>query len=49
LHDVGKPKSKRGEGYNSTFYGHEVIGARMTAKIMDRLKFSRKLLKKLSN
>jgi tRNA nucleotidyltransferase (CCA-adding enzyme) len=40
LHDVGKPKSKRGEGRESTFYGHEVIGAKMTAKIMDRLKFS---------
>ena len=25
-----------------TFYGHEVIGARMTKKIMERLKFSRK-------
>lgn len=25
-----------------TFYGHEVVGARMAQKIMDRLKFSRK-------
>lgn len=39
LHDVGKPRSKRGEGRNSTFYGHEVIGAKMTAPIMDRLRF----------
>lgn len=39
FHDIGKPRSKRGEGRNSTFYGHEVIGARMTAQIMERLKF----------
>lgn len=39
LHDVGKPRSKRGGGRNCTFYGHEVIGAKLTAKIMDRLRF----------
>ena len=39
FHDIGKPRSKRGEGRDSTFYGHEVIGAKMTAQIMERLKF----------
>lgn len=39
LHDVGKPRSKRGEGMYSTFYGHEVIGAKMAVKMLDRLKF----------
>ncbi len=39
FHDVGKPRAKRGEGRSSTFYGHEVIGAKMTAQIMERLKF----------
>ncbi len=40
FHDIGKPRSKRGTSHeNSTFYGHEVIGARMAAEIMDRLKF----------
>ncbi len=38
LHDVGKPRTKRGEGSDSTFYNHEGVGARMTAKIMDRLR-----------
>ncbi len=43
FHDIGKPRTKR-EGKNKpTFYGHEVIGARMTAKIMERLKFPVKL------
>lgn len=41
LHDVGKPQSARGTGANRTFHGHEVIGARMTKKIMQRLKFSK--------
>ncbi|MDP2647947.1 MAG: HD domain-containing protein [Candidatus Yanofskybacteria bacterium] len=47
LHDVGKPRTKRGQGKNSTFYGHEVIGARMTAQIMERLKFSKEIAEKV--
>ena len=41
FHDIGKPRSKRGEGRNSTFYGHEVIGAKMVAEIVARLKLPR--------
>ena len=37
LHDIGKPKAKRGDGYHSTFYGHDVVGARMTARALERL------------
>lgn len=48
LHDVGKPKAKRGEGYNSTFYGHEVVGARMTQQILERLKFSKEQIDKIT-
>lgn len=47
LHDVGKPATKRGNGENSTFYGHEVVGARMTARIMDRLRFSNEVAEKV--
>lgn len=45
LHDVGKVKSRRpGLGNKEfTFFGHEVIGERMTANIMARLKFPNKL------
>ncbi|MEK7138113.1 MAG: HD domain-containing protein [Patescibacteria group bacterium] len=39
LHDVGKPATKRGDGPDSTFHGHEVVGGRITAQIVDRLKF----------
>lgn len=40
LHDVGKPRTKGGDGPDSTFYSHEVVGAKMTRQIMERLKFS---------
>ncbi len=47
LHDVGKPKTKRGDGPDSTFYNHEVVGAKMTAKILERLKFPKKFIEKV--
>ena len=31
FHDIGKPRTKRGEGPDATFYGHEIVGAKMTA------------------
>ncbi len=39
FHDIGKPRTKRAGVKKPTFYGHEVVGARMVAKIMERLKF----------
>jgi len=48
LHDIGKPRTKRGEGPNATFYGHEVVGARMTLQILNRLKFPKKDIEKIS-
>lgn len=47
FHDIGKPRSKRGEGRDSTFYGHEVIGAKMVAEIMARLKFPKDQAEKI--
>ncbi len=42
FHDIGKPRTRRpGVKKAYTFYGHEVVGARMSQKIMERLKFSR--------
>ncbi len=40
LHDVGKPKTRKIINDIATFYNHEHLGARMTDKIMTRLKFS---------
>ena len=48
LHDVGKPRSKRGEGKHCTFYAHDAIGATMAAKIMERLKFPKELSEKVA-
>ncbi len=48
LHDIGKPRSKKGEGEGATFYNHEVIGARMTKKILERLKFKKEDIEKIT-
>ncbi|MFN7088878.1 MAG: CCA tRNA nucleotidyltransferase, partial [Candidatus Paceibacteria bacterium] len=37
LHDIAKPRVKQGQGPNSTFYNHEVVGARMVRDILGRL------------
>ncbi len=41
FHDIAKPHTKKGDGLDSTFYGHDVVGAKMTSQIMNRLKFSK--------
>ncbi len=46
LHDVGKPHTKRGEGYRSTFYNHDHVGARITRKLLERLRFPVKVIEK---
>ena len=45
FHDVAKPATRRTGGKNKkyTFFGHEVVGAKMTRKIMQRLKYPREL------
>jgi len=47
FHDIGKPHTKRGEGPDATFYNHEIVGAKMTEKILKRLKFSSKNIDKI--
>ena len=47
LHDVGKPRTKQGEGPNSTFYNHEIVGAKITKEILERLKFPKKDIEKI--
>ena len=44
LHDVGKPRAKRGKGRNCTFYNHEYVGERMTRKILTRLRYPKKVV-----
>ncbi len=46
LHDIGKPATRGTGGKNKhyTFFGHEVVGARMTKKILERLKMPRETI-----
>lgn len=48
LHDIAKPKTKQGEGENATFHNHEIVGAKMTKKILENLKFSKKECDKIT-
>ena len=47
LHDIGKPISRRWDTNKKdyTFYGHDVVGGKITAKILARLKFPTKKIK----
>jgi tRNA nucleotidyltransferase (CCA-adding enzyme) len=46
LHDIGKPATRRTGGKNKqyTFFGHEVVGAKMAKKILERLKLPRETI-----
>lgn len=49
LHDIGKPRTfsvdKKGVGH---FYGHNVVGAEMSEKILKRLRFDNSTIKKVT-
>jgi len=46
FHDIGKPATKKPSTKTDepTFYGHDVVGARITDKILNRLKFPKKTI-----
>jgi poly(A) polymerase/tRNA nucleotidyltransferase (CCA-adding enzyme) len=48
LHDIAKPRVKAGEGNEATFYNHEIVGAKVTFQILNRLKFSKKEVEKIT-
>ncbi len=48
FHDIAKPQTKAGTGPDSTFYNHDYVGAKFTKKILTRLKFSNKIVEKVS-
>src|SRR3989338_8797811 len=47
FHDIAKPRVKVGQGKESTFYNHEMLGAKMAFQILNRLKFSKKDIEKI--
>jgi poly(A) polymerase len=49
LHDIGKPRTRRFESDGRvSFHHHEVVGARMTRKRMQQLRFSNELIDDVS-
>lgn len=50
FHDIAKPETRRRseEKNDWTFYGHEVVGGRMTKKALENLKFSRETIDRVS-
>jgi poly(A) polymerase/tRNA nucleotidyltransferase (CCA-adding enzyme) len=50
FHDIGKPEARRWDGGQNqwTFYGHEVIGSRVTEKILQDLRFPRNIIEKVT-
>ena len=49
LHDIAKPQAKRGEGLDSTFYNHDIMGAKIAVRILERLHFSREIIERAAN
>ena len=41
LHDIGKPATMTAKGGRVHFYRHEIVGARLARKILDRLNFDK--------
>lgn len=50
FHDVSKPETRRwsDEKKDWTFYGHEVVGSRVTKKALEDLKFPRETIEKVT-
>ncbi|MEK7608808.1 MAG: HD domain-containing protein [Patescibacteria group bacterium] len=49
LHDIGKPSTKRGQGKTATFYGHEVVGAKMAIRALDTLHFPKDFIEQVAH
>ncbi len=50
FHDISKPETRRfsREKHDYTFYGHDVVGGRVTREIMERMKFSKEMIERVS-
>jgi len=49
LHDVGKPRTKSGDGIDSTFYHHEAVGANMALRMLDHLRFPKEFTERVTH
>lgn len=49
FHDIAKPQTKAGQGPDSTFYNHDIVGAKKTRAILQRLKYSKETIQRVSH
>jgi len=48
MHDIAKPQTKRFIGGDATFYNHDIVGAKVTKKVMRRLRFANEDIDKVT-
>jgi poly(A) polymerase/tRNA nucleotidyltransferase (CCA-adding enzyme) len=48
FHDIGKPDTREWKNNQWTFYGHEVVGAKITKKVLSELNFSKDVIEKVT-
>lgn len=50
FHDISKPETRRWaeDKKEWTFYGHDVVGARVTKKILENLRYSKEIIEKVT-
>ncbi|MCK4554675.1 CCA tRNA nucleotidyltransferase [Candidatus Parcubacteria bacterium] len=48
MHDIAKPQTKKFIGGDATFYNHDIVGAKITKKIMRRLRFANEDIDKVT-
>jgi tRNA nucleotidyltransferase (CCA-adding enzyme) len=48
FHDVAKPQTKRKVGNKTTYFGHEVLGAKFSRETLNNLKYSKEIVEKVT-
>ena len=49
FHDVGKPRTKRGEGRECTFHNHDFVGGKMVQGVFKRLKYPKDMTRQVAH
>ncbi|PJE58502.1 MAG: hypothetical protein COU81_00310 [Candidatus Portnoybacteria bacterium CG10_big_fil_rev_8_21_14_0_10_36_7] len=49
FHDIAKTQTKRGDGPDATFYNHDIVGAKVATKFLERMNVSRELINQVSH
>lgn len=49
LHDIGKPRTRRRQAGDYTFYGHDIVGARLAETLLKRLRFPNDIVQSVTH